>query len=755
MLLVSIISLITWLVLVCLSFAVHLHKRDYVSRIYYAIEFDASSPVTPADVGRVLQARWEGPIGQLPQHHLFSAVKGVPDIYTSLHQLRKRDLTQEDRVVVEGIKWIKEQKPKRLVKRQPVWTSRGEVAEKRKKPGDKQGGLMGIIKELDISDPGFSYQWHLFNDADPGNDINVTGVWREGVLGKGVVVAIVDDGLDVDSEDLKANFFASGSYDFNDHTAIPRPQLFEDTHGTRCAGEIAAVKNDICGVGVAYEAKVSGIRILSSEITEADEATALNYGYQDNHIYSCSWGPPDNGRAVEAPEGLVKKAILQGIEKGRGGLGSIYVFASGNGGGFDDNCNFDGYTNSIYTITIGAIDRMNMHPYYSERCSAQLAVTYSSGIGSYIYTTDVVKISHETCTARHGGTSAAAPIAAGIFALVLSVRPDLTWRDMQHLCVQTAIPVSLDDDDWQETSAGRAFNHKYGYGKLDAYRIVEAARNHVKVGPQLRVKMPIVRVDTEIPQDETGLYSVMRVTEDSVADLKRVEHVTVTVNMDHERRGDVEIYLMSPHNVTSQLAARRRFDLSNEGLKNWTFMSVKHWEEEPTGLWTLRVVDKVNPEAGGRFIDWRIVFYGEAKPNNTAAPSSTIEGPLPQTLATETMSDGAGPIASNAIADLDEMREETPPNQYGYHGWVPYLLLGAAALTAALAIWLTYRRLTGQNGIEAERQRDHYEFEALNVLDGVDDEDDDDEESTLKEEVPKEGVMVVEKESSYSYSDED
>jgi subtilisin family serine protease len=52
--------------------------------------------------------------------------------------------------------------------------------------------------------------------------------------------------------------FAAGSYDFNDHTDLPKPRLSDDTHGTRCAGEIAAVKNGVCGVGMAYDAKVAG-----------------------------------------------------------------------------------------------------------------------------------------------------------------------------------------------------------------------------------------------------------------------------------------------------------------------------------------------------------------------------------------------------------------------------------------------------------------------------------------------------------------
>jgi kexin len=137
-------------------------------------------------------------------------------------------------------------------------------------------------------------------------------------------------------------------------------------------------------VGIAYESKVAGVRILSGDLTDADEAIALNYEYQKNHIFSCSWGPPDNGQTMEAPNGILAEAFQNGIKKGRDGKGSIYVFATGNGALSGDNCNFDGYTNSIYTITVGAIDHANEHPPYSESCSAQLVVTYSSGGGQFI-----------------------------------------------------------------------------------------------------------------------------------------------------------------------------------------------------------------------------------------------------------------------------------------------------------------------------------------------------------------------------------
>lgn len=202
------------------------------------------------------------------------------------------------------------------------------------------------------------------------------------------------------------------------------------------------------------------------------------------------------------------------------------------------------------------------------------------------YTTDV---GQRQCTDHHGGTSAAAPLAAGIFALVLSVRPDLSWRDMQYLCVETAIPISLEDTDWATLPSGRMYSNKFGYGKLDAYAIVEHAKTFKNVRPQTYLQLPSPSSnEQEIPDltELTGnvdksraLTSTITVTEDMVkaAGLGRLEHVTATVNIEHGRRGDLETLLESPNEVISQLGAPRKFDTSAEGLINWTFMSVKHW----------------------------------------------------------------------------------------------------------------------------------------------------------------------------------
>ena len=546
-------------------------RQDHERNHYYAMHLDTN--IDPKDIALSLGIIYEGNIGELEGHHLFSISRVAKDgdldpVGQYLLEWNGKQRVKRDKMEVgKGILYLEKQRTKQHHKRSVI----------PRQAEDASSLISEIQRDLQISDPLFPVQWHLLNPIQLGHDINVTGVWRNGYFGENVTVAIVDDGLDMDSLDLKDNYFAAGSYDFNDHNLIPKPKLSDDQHGTRCAGEIAAVRNNICGVGVAYKAKVAGLRILSADISDADEAIALNYAWQDNHIYSCSWGPPDDGKSMDAPGLLIKRAFVNGINKGRGGLGSIFVFASGNGGGYEDNCNFDGYTNSIYSITIGAVDRMGQHPYYSELCSAQMVVTYSSGSGDYIHTTDV---GSQKCTDRHGGTSAAAPLAAGIFALALGVRPDLTWRDLQHLCVETAQIIDERDADWETVANGRQFNHKYGFGKLDAYKLVEAAKEFQHVKPQAWFHSQQVIVEQDIPDNDVeGVTSVVSVTEEYLRteNFEMVEHVQVKMNLTHQRRGDITIDLISPNGIISHIATKRKFDTSSDGMIGWYFMSVKHW----------------------------------------------------------------------------------------------------------------------------------------------------------------------------------
>ena len=82
---------------------------------------------------------------------------------------------------------------------------------------------------------------------------------------------------------------------------------------------MVARKNNACGVGIAYDSKAAGIRISGGQITITDKATALTYVYDKVGVYSCSWGPRDNGQTMNVPEYLVRKALSEGINNGRQG----------------------------------------------------------------------------------------------------------------------------------------------------------------------------------------------------------------------------------------------------------------------------------------------------------------------------------------------------------------------------------------------------------------------------------------------------
>jgi kexin len=147
------------------------------------------------------------------------------------------------------------------------------------------------------------------------------------------------------------------------------------------------------------------------------------------------------------------------------------------------------------------------------------------------------------------------------------------------LAVQTSLKFNDNDPSWQSVAMGRVYSHLYGFGKLDAYRIVTAAQNYSKVNGQTYLRSPVIWVNSAIPKTSDGIQSTYTFRSEYTQQmrLKRLEHVTVTVTATHEYRGNVEIQLISPNGYWSILATSRPFDSSTFGFKNWTMMTVKHW----------------------------------------------------------------------------------------------------------------------------------------------------------------------------------
>uniref|UniRef100_A0AAR2KA84 P/Homo B domain-containing protein n=1 Tax=Pygocentrus nattereri TaxID=42514 RepID=A0AAR2KA84_PYGNA len=472
-----------------------------------------------------------------------------------------------------------------------------------------------------FNDPKWSNMWYIHcsdKNSRCRSEMNILAAWQRGYTGRNVVVTILDDGIERNHPDLAQNYDQLASYDVNgnDHDPTPRyDSSNENKHGTRCAGEVAAVANNShCIVGIAYNARIGGIRMLDGDVTDVVEAKSLGIRPDYIDIYSASWGPDDDGKTVDGPGPLAKQAFEVGIKKGRKGLGSIFVWASGNGGRQGDHCSCDGYTNSIYTISVSSSTENGNKPWYLEVCSSTLATTYSSGefYDRKIVTTDL----RQRCTDGHTGTSVSAPMVAGVIALALEANPLITWRDVQHLLVKTSRPVHLKANDWKTNAAGHKVSHLYGFGLVDAEAMVLEAKKWRSVPPQ-HICTKISDRRTRYIRPDQKLNASMSSTGCSEQPEQQVvflEHVVVRVLIVHPRRGDLEISLISPSGTRSQLLAKRLFDNSNEGFRNWEFMTVHCWGERAEGTWTLEISDSPsqlrNPEVLGKLKEWTLILYG-------------------------------------------------------------------------------------------------------------------------------------------------
>jgi len=226
--------------------------------------------------------------------------------------------------------------------------------------------------------------------------------------------------------------------------------------------------------------------------------------------------------------------------QGRKGKGSIFVWASGNGGRHTDSCNCDGYTNSIFTLSISSATQGGYKPWYLEECSSTLASTYSSGTpgnDKSVATVDMdakLRPDH-ICTVEHTGTSASAPLAAGIAALALEANPTLTWRDMQYLVVLTSRSEPLSNEPgWILNGVKRKVSHKFGYGLMDAGAMVNLAEQWTNVPPQHICKSD--EINEERPIDPTYGYTLsayMDVTgcAGSLNEVRFLEHVQCKVRL--------------------------------------------------------------------------------------------------------------------------------------------------------------------------------------------------------------------------------
>ncbi len=349
------------------------------------------------------------------------------------------------------------------------------------------------------NNPLFANQWHLLNAGQqvgqpdyqfirgtPGVDINVLPVWEQGYTGAGVVVAVVDSGVELLHPDLIDNIVPGLQFDALDGGNNPNPNFLDPTtaHGTAVAGIIGAVDNDIGGVGVAPGVGLAGIRLIDAGQDEFATIDVFRYQTDLIDIYNHSWGPADI-RQADGPSAGEVLALRDGFYFGRGGLGSIHVWAGGNGAGSDfigqgnfDYASYDGYVNSRYTIGVGGYDHDGLYanvdgtvtgypesgpsilvsaPTGSNALQIGLEDATGSGIvtsdltGDFGYNFDPALNGEQTdrdyledtdYTSLFNGTSASTPMVSGVIALMLEANPNLSFRDIQEILIRSAQQIA-------------------------------------------------------------------------------------------------------------------------------------------------------------------------------------------------------------------------------------------------------------------------------------------------------------------------
>jgi kexin len=514
-------------------------------------------------------------------------------------------------------------------------------------------------------DPLYSDQWHLKNTGSTagsvvGEDANVESVWSFR-CGRGITIAVVDDGLQIAHEDLAANILQGSSHNYVTNTNDPSPVAGStDAHGTSVAGIAAAVGfNDIGVRGVAPGAQLVGYNLLQAldSINEADAMTRGAVSTVD--ISNNSWGnTPDTGGL--GPSTVPWRAAIDtGITSGRGGKGVNYFWAGGNGLGNGDQSNFDGQANYHGVNAVAALDDAGKQASYSEG-GANILISAPAGefcasapsdpittANNVSTTTDLmgadgannagaqvntppnpnvpgVDYANDNYTQCFNGTSSATPVVAGVAALVLEVNPNLTRRDMRLLLATTARKNDPSNTDWGENGAGHAVNIRYGYGAVDAAAAVAAAATWTLLAPEKTpepytsaLSAPIAIPDTTT-NGTGGTEATNTITVSSSA-ITRLEFVDINFTSDHTYWGDLLIKITSPMGTESILKIAH--ESSNaDGTPNdlasgarlatgFRFGSVRHFNESPVGDWMITVQDFATGDEGN-INSWSIKLYG-------------------------------------------------------------------------------------------------------------------------------------------------
>lgn len=319
-------------------------------------------------------------------------------------------------------------------------------------------------------DKHFDKQWYL-QDGDSG--VKLPQAWAKSVGKQEVIVAVIDDGVDLLHPDLQGQLVAGRDFlDLNQGTN-PQPAP-GDAHGTACAGIIAARADNDAGIaGIAWNSKVMPIRIYGRNsdgvftfIDYRDVADAIHHAVENKaRVINCSWGgPPVFSAKVET---AIDEAVARGC---------LVIFSAGNG-------SFDVLYPASYKncLAVGAVKEDGTRWEYS--CYGPgdkvwlVAPSGDVNLAGTIFTLDHSgkngynpggngnDEADGDYTRRFGGTSAAAPVVSGVAALIWSTFPDLTADEVRECLEKTAVQVDQLNGGYDATTKRSKF---YGFGKVNA-----------------------------------------------------------------------------------------------------------------------------------------------------------------------------------------------------------------------------------------------------------------------------------------------
>lgn len=320
------------------------------------------------------------------------------------------------------------------------------------------------IERFQINDPLFDEQFQMNNtgqtiDGIAGAndaDCNALEAWDLSLGSSTTTVAVIDDGME-DHEDFNngsgQSRYTSG---YTPATNGNGDAISGSDHGVACAGSITASHNSLGVRGVAPLANIISVNIFAGGETTQDIADGITWAKNEGaDVMSNSWGYT----SCTVSFSNINNALSDANNNGRGGLGCVIVFASGNG---YKSC-VDYPANNSNVIAVGAFANTGIRSAYSNYGPALDLVAPSNNVGgpgAGVRTTDRMGgpgYNSTNYTSSFGGTSSACPVVAGVATLLLGYDANLSSDQVKDILYTTAIDMGAP-----------GFDNEYAHGRVNA-----------------------------------------------------------------------------------------------------------------------------------------------------------------------------------------------------------------------------------------------------------------------------------------------